>query len=81
MCVWLSEAQGLEMICISLGDGGTTWALDATGSLWFRTGIRSSKPQGDDNHWWQVDSSNVLVYLRQVDLSVVSSCFGFSPSD
>lgn len=56
LCLWSSEAQGLEMICISLGDGGTAWALDATGSLWFRTGICSSRPQGDDNHWWQVES-------------------------
>lgn len=68
VCVWVcvclgacvcarlrhSEAQGLELMCVALADGGTAWALDASGSLWFRTGVRSSRPQGDDDHWWQV---------------------------
>ncbi|XP_017293169.1 tectonin beta-propeller repeat-containing protein 2 [Kryptolebias marmoratus] len=58
----VSEAQGLEMICVSLGDGGTAWALDASGSLWFRTGICSSRPQGNDNHWWQISISDYVVF-------------------
>lgn len=41
---------------MALGDGGTAWALDASGSLWFRTGVCSSRPQGDDDHWWQVQT-------------------------
>lgn len=64
VCLCCSEAQGLEMICISLGDGGTAWALDASGSLWFRTGICSSKPQGNDNHWWQVRSPAANILTR-----------------
>lgn len=52
------------MICISLGDGGTVWALDASGSLWFRTGICSSKPQGSDNHWWQVWSPAANIFTK-----------------
>lgn len=57
VCVLLhcSEAQGLELMCVALGAGGTAWALDASGSLWFRTGVCSSRPHGDDDHWWQVD--------------------------
>uniref|UniRef100_A0A1A7X3G9 Tectonin beta-propeller repeat containing 2 n=1 Tax=Iconisemion striatum TaxID=60296 RepID=A0A1A7X3G9_9TELE len=58
----VSEAQGLELICIALGDGGTAWALDASGSLWFRTGICSSKPQGSDDHWWQINISDYVVF-------------------
>uniref|UniRef100_A0A8C6L0W0 Tectonin beta-propeller repeat containing 2 n=1 Tax=Nothobranchius furzeri TaxID=105023 RepID=A0A8C6L0W0_NOTFU len=53
----VSEAQGLELICIALGYGGTAWALDASGSLWFRTGICATKPQGSDDHWWQINIS------------------------
>lgn len=49
-----SEAQGLELMCVALAEGGTSWALDSSGGLWFRTGVRSSRPQGDDDHWWQV---------------------------
>ena len=49
-----SEAQGLDLVCVALGDGGTGWALDSSGSLWFRTGVTSSHPQGEDDHWWQV---------------------------
>ncbi|KAL7380916.1 hypothetical protein ABVT39_025956 [Epinephelus coioides] len=58
----VSEAQGLELMCVSLGDGGTAWALDASGSLWFRTGICSSRPQGDDDHWWQISISDYVVF-------------------
>ncbi|XP_061599817.1 tectonin beta-propeller repeat-containing protein 2 [Cololabis saira] len=58
----ISEAQGLELICVALGDGGTAWALDASGSLWFRTGICSSKPQGEDDHWWQISISDYVVF-------------------
>ncbi|XP_028250640.1 tectonin beta-propeller repeat-containing protein 2 isoform X2 [Parambassis ranga] len=58
----VSEAQGLELMCIGLGDGGTAWALDASGSLWFRTGVCSSKPQGDDDHWWQISISDYVVF-------------------
>ncbi|XP_072221896.1 tectonin beta-propeller repeat-containing protein 2 isoform X2 [Leuresthes tenuis] len=58
----VSEAQGLELICVALGDGGTAWALDTSGSLWFRTGICSSKPQGEDDHWWQISISDYVVF-------------------
>ncbi|MED6274553.1 hypothetical protein CHARACLAT_017644, partial [Characodon lateralis] len=58
----VSEAQGLELICIALGGGGTAWALDASGSLWFRTGICPSKPQGNDDHWWQISISDYVVF-------------------
>lgn len=49
-----SERQALEPVCITLGDQQTLWALDVHGHLWFRTGIVAKKPQGDDDHWWQV---------------------------
>ncbi|XP_026164144.1 tectonin beta-propeller repeat-containing protein 2 isoform X2 [Mastacembelus armatus] len=58
----VSEAQGLELMCFALGEGGTAWALDATGSLWFRTGICSSRPQGEDDHWWQISISDYVVF-------------------
>uniref|UniRef100_A0A1A8DT97 Tectonin beta-propeller repeat containing 2 n=1 Tax=Nothobranchius kadleci TaxID=1051664 RepID=A0A1A8DT97_NOTKA len=58
----VSEAQGLELICIALGYGGTAWALDASGSLWFRTGICATKPQGSDDHWWQINISDYVVF-------------------
>ncbi|XP_068194967.1 tectonin beta-propeller repeat-containing protein 2 [Antennarius striatus] len=58
----VSEAQGLELMCVALGDGGTAWALDSNGSLWFRTGICSSRPQGDDDHWWQISISDYVVF-------------------
>uniref|UniRef100_A0A3B4U5H4 Tectonin beta-propeller repeat containing 2 n=1 Tax=Seriola dumerili TaxID=41447 RepID=A0A3B4U5H4_SERDU len=58
----VSEAQGLELMCVTLGDGGTAWALDASGSLWFRTGICSSRPQGEDDHWWQISISDYVVF-------------------
>lgn len=44
----------MEPVCITLGGQQTLWALDIRGNLWFRTGIVSKKPQGDDDHWWQV---------------------------
>uniref|UniRef100_A0A2K5EUP2 Tectonin beta-propeller repeat containing 2 n=1 Tax=Aotus nancymaae TaxID=37293 RepID=A0A2K5EUP2_AOTNA len=53
-CDIVSERQALEPVCITLGDQQTLWALDIHGNLWFRTGIVSKKPQGDDDHWWQV---------------------------
>ncbi|MGH0177212.1 UNVERIFIED_CONTAM: hypothetical protein FKN15_011858 [Acipenser sinensis] len=49
----VSERQGLEPVCISLGDHHTAWALDTNGNLWFRTGVTPKKPQGEDDHWWQ----------------------------
>uniref|UniRef100_UPI0037E88311 tectonin beta-propeller repeat-containing protein 2 n=1 Tax=Semicossyphus pulcher TaxID=241346 RepID=UPI0037E88311 len=58
----VSEAQGLELMCVTLGEGGTAWALDASGSLWFRTGICSSRPQGEDDHWWQISISDYVVF-------------------
>uniref|UniRef100_A0A673BVR2 Tectonin beta-propeller repeat containing 2 n=1 Tax=Sphaeramia orbicularis TaxID=375764 RepID=A0A673BVR2_9TELE len=58
----VSEAQGLELMCVALGYGGTAWALDASGSLWFRTGICGSRPQGDDDHWWQISISDYVVF-------------------
>ncbi|XP_075963363.1 tectonin beta-propeller repeat-containing protein 2 isoform X1 [Anarhichas minor] len=58
----VSEAQGLELMCVALAEGGTAWALDASGSLWFRTGICSSRPQGDDDHWWQISISDYVVF-------------------
>ncbi|XP_042372407.1 tectonin beta-propeller repeat-containing protein 2-like, partial [Plectropomus leopardus] len=58
----VSEAQGLELMCVSLGHGGTAWALDASGSLWFRTGISWSRPQGEDDHWWQISISDYVVF-------------------
>ncbi|KAM8914179.1 tectonin beta-propeller repeat-containing protein 2 isoform 2-T5 [Spinachia spinachia] len=58
----VSEAQGVELMCVALAEGGTAWALDASGSLWFRTGICSSRPQGDDDHWWQISISDYVVF-------------------
>lgn len=49
-----SERQALEPVCVALGDQQTLWALDIHGTLWFRTGIVPKKPQGEDDHWWQV---------------------------
>uniref|UniRef100_A0A8C9EYL0 HPS5-like beta-propeller domain-containing protein n=1 Tax=Pavo cristatus TaxID=9049 RepID=A0A8C9EYL0_PAVCR len=57
-----SEMQALEPVCITLGDQQTLWALDIHGNLWFRTGIVSKKPQGDDNHWWQVSITDYVVF-------------------
>lgn len=58
----ISEGQGLEPICISLGENATVWALDTSGSLWFRTGVTAKKPQGEDQHWWQVSITDYVVF-------------------
>ncbi|KAL8168933.1 UNVERIFIED_CONTAM: Tectonin beta-propeller repeat-containing protein 2 [Gekko kuhli] len=61
-CDIISEMQALEPVCITLGDQQTLWVLDIYGNLWFRTGIASKKPQGDDNHWWQVSITDYVVF-------------------
>ncbi|XP_036887660.1 tectonin beta-propeller repeat-containing protein 2 isoform X2 [Sturnira hondurensis] len=61
-CDIVSERQALEPVCIALGDQQTLWALDIHGSLWFRTGIVSKRPQGDDEHWWQVSITDYVVF-------------------
>ncbi|XP_007951307.1 tectonin beta-propeller repeat-containing protein 2 [Orycteropus afer afer] len=61
-CDIISERQALEPVCITLGDQQTLWALDTRGNLWFRTGVLSKKPQGDDNHWWQVSITDYVVF-------------------
>ncbi|XP_077179849.1 tectonin beta-propeller repeat-containing protein 2 [Paroedura picta] len=61
-CDIISERQALEPVCITLGDQQTIWVLDIYGNLWFRTGITSKKPQGDDNHWWQVSITDYVVF-------------------
>ncbi|KAJ8289419.1 hypothetical protein GJAV_G00001090 [Gymnothorax javanicus] len=58
----VSERQGLEPVCISLGEYGSLWALDGSGNLWFRTGVTAAKPQGDDEHWWQVSITDYVVF-------------------
>ncbi|XP_028677327.1 tectonin beta-propeller repeat-containing protein 2 isoform X1 [Erpetoichthys calabaricus] len=58
----ISERQSLEPVCISLGDHQTAWALDTIGNLWFRTGISPKKPQGEDDHWWQVSITDYVVF-------------------
>ncbi|XP_010891212.4 tectonin beta-propeller repeat-containing protein 2 isoform X2 [Esox lucius] len=58
----ISESQGLEPICIALGENNTAWALDTSGSLWFRTGVSAKKPQGEDDHWWQVSITDYVVF-------------------
>ncbi|XP_049646278.1 tectonin beta-propeller repeat-containing protein 2 isoform X3 [Suncus etruscus] len=61
-CDIISERQALEPVCITLGDQQTLWALDIHGHLWFRTGIEPKKPQGDDDHWWQVSITDYVVF-------------------
>lgn len=58
----VSESQGLEPICIALGENNTVWALDTSGNLWFRTGVTAKKPQGEDDHWWQVSITDYVVF-------------------
>ncbi|XP_066551042.1 tectonin beta-propeller repeat-containing protein 2 isoform X2 [Amia ocellicauda] len=58
----VSERQGLEPVCIALGDHHTAWALDTGGNLWFRTGVTAKKPQGEDEHWWQVSITDYVVF-------------------
>ncbi|XP_051942082.1 tectonin beta-propeller repeat-containing protein 2 [Hippocampus zosterae] len=73
----VSEAQGVELMCVALGDGGTAWALDVGGRLFFRTGVSSRRPQGHDDHWWQVSISDYVVFdqgsLVQTLLSATQS--------
>uniref|UniRef100_A0A8C5KS22 Tectonin beta-propeller repeat containing 2 n=1 Tax=Jaculus jaculus TaxID=51337 RepID=A0A8C5KS22_JACJA len=61
-CDIVSERQALEPVCITLGDQHTLWALDIHGKLWFRTGVIPKKPQGDDDHWWQVSITDYVVF-------------------
>ncbi|KAM4853619.1 tectonin beta-propeller repeat-containing protein 2 [Thomomys bottae] len=61
-CDIVSERQALEPVCITLGDQHTLWALDVHGKLWFRTGVVPKKPQGDDDHWWQVSITDYVVF-------------------
>lgn len=61
-CDIVSERQTLEPVCITLGDQHTLWALDIHGKLWFRTGVIPKKPQGDDDHWWQVSITDYVVF-------------------
>ncbi|XP_069853625.1 tectonin beta-propeller repeat-containing protein 2 [Dipodomys merriami] len=61
-CDIVSERQALEPVCITLGDQHTLWALDIHGKLWFRTGVVPKKPQGDDDHWWQVSITDYVVF-------------------
>uniref|UniRef100_A0A8D0GXF2 Tectonin beta-propeller repeat containing 2 n=1 Tax=Sphenodon punctatus TaxID=8508 RepID=A0A8D0GXF2_SPHPU len=61
-CDIVSEIQALEPMCITLGDQQTIWALDIHGNLWFRSGVVSKKPQGDDDHWWQVSITDYVVF-------------------
>ncbi|XP_036398118.1 tectonin beta-propeller repeat-containing protein 2 [Megalops cyprinoides] len=58
----VSERQGLEPVCIALGEHQTAWALDTSGNLWFRTGVTATKPQGEDEHWWQVSITDYVVF-------------------
>ncbi|XP_078452755.1 tectonin beta-propeller repeat-containing protein 2 isoform X1 [Lampetra planeri] len=53
--------QGLEVVCIALGDDHTGWVLDAQGRLWFRTGVTSQTPAGEGDHWWQVCLSEYVL--------------------
>ncbi|XP_037359944.1 tectonin beta-propeller repeat-containing protein 2 isoform X2 [Talpa occidentalis] len=61
-CDIVSERQALEPVCITLGDQQTLWALDVHGNLWFRTGVVAKKPQGEDEHWWQVSITDYVVF-------------------
>uniref|UniRef100_A0A671RH86 Tectonin beta-propeller repeat-containing protein 2-like n=1 Tax=Sinocyclocheilus anshuiensis TaxID=1608454 RepID=A0A671RH86_9TELE len=58
----VSESQGLEPICIALGENNTVWAFDTSGNLWFRTGVTAKNPQGEDDHWWQVSITDYVVF-------------------
>ncbi|KAM4690537.1 tectonin beta-propeller repeat-containing protein 2 [Rhinophrynus dorsalis] len=61
-CDLVSERQALEPICVTLGDQDTVWTLEASGNLWFRSGVTPKKPQGDDDHWWQVSITDYVVF-------------------
>ncbi|CAL8303117.1 unnamed protein product [Boreogadus saida] len=56
------EAQGVQLMCVSLGPSGVVWALDASGALWFRTGVSPASPQGEDHHWWQISITDYVVF-------------------
>uniref|UniRef100_A0A8C5F8C0 Tectonin beta-propeller repeat containing 2 n=1 Tax=Gadus morhua TaxID=8049 RepID=A0A8C5F8C0_GADMO len=58
----ISEAQGVQLMCVSLGPSGVVWALDASGALWFRTGVSPASPQGEDHHWWQISITDYVVF-------------------
>uniref|UniRef100_A0A4W3IYN7 Tectonin beta-propeller repeat containing 2 n=1 Tax=Callorhinchus milii TaxID=7868 RepID=A0A4W3IYN7_CALMI len=62
LCDIVSERQMLEPVCIALGDQQTSWALDTNGNLWFRSGVTPNKPQGEDDHWWQVSITDYVVF-------------------
>lgn len=70
-----SESQGLEPICIALGENNTVWALDTSGSLWFRTGVTAKKPQGEDDHWWQVHMCNMHIHMHNKSSSRAGRIF------
>ncbi|XP_053331581.1 tectonin beta-propeller repeat-containing protein 2 [Spea bombifrons] len=61
-CDLISERQALEPVCVTLGDQDTVWTLDAGGNLWFRTGVTPKRPQGEDDHWWQVSITDYVVF-------------------
>ncbi|KAM4664262.1 tectonin beta-propeller repeat-containing protein 2 [Discoglossus pictus] len=61
-CDLISERQALEPVCVTLGDQETVWTLDASGNLWFRTGVTPKRPQGEDDHWWQVSITDYVVF-------------------
>ncbi|XP_069396507.1 tectonin beta-propeller repeat-containing protein 2 isoform X2 [Delphinus delphis] len=73
-CDIVSERQALEPVCITLGDQQTLWALDVRGHLWFRTGVVSKKPQGDDDHWWQtiIHATHSVATAAQVPVEKVA---------
>ncbi|XP_028822585.1 tectonin beta-propeller repeat-containing protein 2 [Denticeps clupeoides] len=58
----ISEIQGMEPMCIALGENCTLWSLDTSGRLWFRTGVTTKQPQGEDQHWWQVSITDYVVF-------------------
>lgn len=76
-----SESQGLEPICIALGENNTVWALDTSGSLWFRTGVTAKKPQGEDDHWWQVHICTIYPLLELVGIFCLYAGFNALSAD
>ena len=47
----------------SMGDDGSVWVIDAVDRLWYTTGVKADKPQGD-GQWWQA-SDVPLFYVLQ----------------
>ena len=45
----------------SMCDDGSVWVLDVVGRLWYTTGVKASKPQGD-GQWWQVGNRSMFVH-------------------